>query len=289
MLNILNLGAGVQSTTIYLMVMEGLLPKLDYAVFADTQEEPEAVYRHLEWLCELKGPPILIRTAGKLGDDLMKGRNSTGGRFASIPAYTAPDHTKRTVLSGCSHGMTRRQCTKEYKVDVVERTIRRDILGLAPRRRTPRNTVVQWFGISLDEERRADRIKERLFRHWSKPYFPLIEKRMRREDCKEWLKDRVPHEVPRSACVFCPYKSWSEWKALKENTNDWNRAVEVDRALRIPGNVVNRHLDQSLYLTSKCIPLEMVDIDAEVEREQLKRKNNFPLLEIMACEGMCGR
>ena len=34
------------------------------------------------------GSPILTDTAGKLGDDLIHGINSTGQRFASIPAFT---------------------------------------------------------------------------------------------------------------------------------------------------------------------------------------------------------
>ena len=115
--HILNLGAGVQSTALYLMFLNGELEdKLDYAVFADTQEEPDSVYTHLEWLRSLGGPPILTDTAGKLGDDLIHGKNSTGGRFASIPAFTsatpgqtggmlrgnAPPSTKSTSASGSS-------------------------------------------------------------------------------------------------------------------------------------------------------------------------------------------
>src|SRR3954454_22262783 len=86
---------------------------LDYAVFADTQEEPESVYGHLEWLRSLGGPPILTDTAGKLGDDLIHGKNSTGQRFASIPALTSAE-------PGRPGGMLRRQCTAEYKINVVE-------------------------------------------------------------------------------------------------------------------------------------------------------------------------
>lgn len=37
--HILNLGAGVQSTALYLMSMRGEAPKFDCAIFADTQEE----------------------------------------------------------------------------------------------------------------------------------------------------------------------------------------------------------------------------------------------------------
>ena len=80
---ILNLGAGVQSTTLYLMFRAGLIvPQIDVAIFADTQEEPAAVYAHLAWLRSLDGPPIWVRTAGKLGDDLQHGRTGRA-RFAS--------------------------------------------------------------------------------------------------------------------------------------------------------------------------------------------------------------
>src|SRR5437660_1604308 len=74
--HILNLGAGVQSTTLYLMSMRGEAPKFECAIFADTGEESEATYAHLSWLESLKGPPILRRSIGKLGDHLMVGQNS---------------------------------------------------------------------------------------------------------------------------------------------------------------------------------------------------------------------
>jgi hypothetical protein len=44
----LSLGAGVQSTTLLLMSLEGMLPKLDCAIFADTGWEPQRVYEHLD-------------------------------------------------------------------------------------------------------------------------------------------------------------------------------------------------------------------------------------------------
>ena len=62
----LNLGAGVQSTALYLMSIDGdepEVPKFDAAIFADTQEEPGEVYRHLEWLEAQRGPTIIRTTA----------------------------------------------------------------------------------------------------------------------------------------------------------------------------------------------------------------------------------
>jgi len=124
--HVLNLGAGVQSTALALLFAEGrLTPNLDAAIFADTQEEPEAVYTHLDWLVPQLPFPVIVRSAGKLGDHLMKGVNSRGGRFASIPSFTL--HPDGTV------GRTKRQCTSDYKIQVVERAIRRDVLGLQPR------------------------------------------------------------------------------------------------------------------------------------------------------------
>src|SRR5437016_5540953 len=88
---ILNLGAGVQSTTVYLMYLRGEIhPAIEAAVFADTGEEPASIYAHLEWLKSLGGPPIVVRSTGsRLGEDLKHGQNATGQRFASIPAFTA--------------------------------------------------------------------------------------------------------------------------------------------------------------------------------------------------------
>ncbi len=289
-MRILNLGAGVQSTAVFLMSHEGLIPPIDHAIFADTQEEPQAVYDHLEWMRRIPAPvPIMhIATAGKLGDHLLKGQNSTGGRFASIPCFTAKDHNLRQEREACSEGIIRRQCTKEYKIEVVEKVIRRVILELKPRAHIPKGVMIdQVFGISFEEKGRAVRIARNWEgRKWSAPSFPLIEMKWTRETCLEYLKTRVPHLVSRSACVFCPFKSAAEWLKTKASPKEWERAVEIDDGLRTPGAVVNRNMDQSLYLHRSCIPLKMVDLEAEAEKE--KRRAARPLFDLMECEGMCG-
>jgi len=47
MMNILSLGAGVQSSTVLLLSCRGERPTLEAALFAETQWEPKAVY---QWL-----------------------------------------------------------------------------------------------------------------------------------------------------------------------------------------------------------------------------------------------
>lgn len=287
--HVLNLGAGVQSTALYLMSREpGAKFRFDVAVFADTQEEAKAVTGHLEYLQSLGDPPIWVRTAGKLGDDLIHGRNRTGQRFASIPAFTAEDHLVRP--GGCGNrpqpapkcGIVRRQCTSEYKIRVVEKGIRRELVGLEPRQRMPKDVkVYQYFGLTTDEAVRAERAKRRFetFR-WAEPVYPLIEMGLSRQDCVDWLEGRLPHPVPRSACVFCPYKSNREWLHLKETDPEGSaRAVQIDEALRREGTVANRRLQQKMYLHRSCVPLQMVDFSA-----------SHTLFRPMAneCQGMCG-
>lgn len=271
---VLSLGLGVQSTALYLLGLEGRV-EFNWAVNADPGDEPAAVYRHLDWLIEQNGIPILVRGKGyKLGDTLLTGTNGRGGRFASIPAFTRrPDGDE---------GITRRMCTKEFKTEVIDKAIRREILMLKPRQRVPRGMrVIQLIGISLDEKYRAGRIYKRFVgREGWRCEFPLLDMGWTRNQCLEYLRERVPHTVQKSACVYCPYRSNAEWRWLKENDPaGWERAVAVDTALRVPGNVVNRNIDQPMYLHRSLTPLRMVD---------LTEKDTLNLFSAKECQGVCG-
>lgn len=273
--HILNLGCGVQSTTIYLMFLQGKLPiKLDCAIFADTQDEPAAVYRHLDWLQSLNGPPIMVRTRGRLSDHLKRGQNAHGGSFVAIPGFTVlPDRT----------GQMKRQCSMDYKVDVIERTIRREVLGLKAKARIPKDVLVtQYVGISLDEAGRFLRMQAR--RNLGKMRAPLIEMFMNRQQCKEWLAEfgHVPHEVPRSACVYCPFHTDEEWLRVKSVAEDWKLAVSVDEALR-SGVVVQRNHDAEIFLHSSCKPLVEIEFHPKPKDE---RQISMPFYR--ECLGVCG-
>ena len=161
------------------------------------------------------------------------------------------------------------------------------MLGLAPRRTVPKGVRVhQYFGISWDERQRASRIWERF--HGTEesnyqPHFPLVERMITRANCLAWLEGRVPHPVPRSACVFCPFHTDAEWQRLKQSGNgDWERAVEIDAALRTTGSVANRDMRQTMYVHRSCKPLPEVDFRPRTNpREQ---QLGFDV----ECEGVCG-
>lgn len=286
--DVLNLGCGVQSTSVYLMdalvhhqgrrreVESWLgepyrLPRLQAAVFADTQDEPAAVYRHLEWLRTVRGAIILEGTAGRLGDDLVNGVNSTGQRFASIPAFTSP-------AEGVAGGITRRQCTAEYKIEVCERIIRRHVLGLPPGVAPPRDVLVrQWFGLSYDEPARIVKVDRSIrTKGWAEPTFPLYDLVLERSDCVAFLAS-IGVEAPRSACVFCPYRRNREWRHLRDTDPDgWSRAVAVDEGMRRADALCARSLDHRLYVHRSCLPLAVAPIDDD----------DAPL-PFEECEGVC--
>jgi hypothetical protein len=286
-LRILSLGAGVQSTTIALMAHRGELPPIDRAIFADTQDEPSAVYMHLEWLMRETASSFKtdIVTIGRLGDHLVNGVNSTGGRFASVPFFTLmPDGSKQKI---------RRQCTKEYKTGPIERHIRRGVVGLQPGQRIPKDVhVQQLIGLSFDEPRRVVRVRARFAESvpWGSPEFPLFDREMTRGDCVAWLRSYgIPHEVPRSACVFCPYTNNARWQAMKENApEDFARAVEIDRAIRVPGAVVNRNLDAQLFVHPRCQPLDEVDFTISNQEHRKREAGEMAFDFADECEGMCG-
>lgn len=273
-IHVLNLGAGVQSTRLYLEAVEGI-EHFDYAVMADTGEEPQAVYAHLRWLQSLDGPPILLGNRGvRLGDQLISGLDGNFGRFVSIPAFTQKK-------DGTSKAITKRICTREFKIEVVEQVIRRQILGLAKYKKVPKSVrVVQTYGITVDEAVRAQKIKNKWNLKWSSPRFPFLERFVGRTDCIKWLKEYgMPHECPRSACVFCPFKSNYEWRWLRDKDPEgWQRALAIDEALRNPASRCTHGLRDLLYLHKSCVPLKDAIID----------ENPHEVGFAIECTGGCG-
>jgi len=59
-LRVLSLGAGVQSSVMALMAAHGELPRINCAIFADTQWEPKAIYEHLDWLETVVSNPLRV-------------------------------------------------------------------------------------------------------------------------------------------------------------------------------------------------------------------------------------
>lgn len=256
-LRVISLGAGVQSTTMALMAAHGEIgPMPDCAIFADTGEEPGAVYEHLRWLMSgnVLPFPVHITTAGKLGDRLFDDNE------ARAPFYT-------------DAGARQRQCTRNYKLNPIRRKLR-ELLGKGPRSYIAPGTIEQWVGISTDEIIRATPSRQRYIVRRD----PLLEKRMSRWDCTNWLTDNGYPIPPKSSCVFCPYKSNKQWRALRDGDSvGWARAVEIDERLRSDAGIAM--FKAPTFVHRQRVPL--VDADLSRVDPQINLFNN-------ECEGMCG-
>ena len=85
----LSLGAGVQSTALLAMSCDDdRVPTADLAIFADTQCEPDYVYKNIERLKTLSNIPIHVVTAGSLTEDAIDRHNGQRSRFAAMPVWT---------------------------------------------------------------------------------------------------------------------------------------------------------------------------------------------------------
>lgn len=263
-LRILALGAGVQSTTVALMAERF---DIDCAVFSDTGDEPKQVYTHLRKLKRYCSIPIHKTSKGNLGDDLLQGMNSTGQRYVSIPVYSQLN----------DGGLLRRQCTVEYKINPMKQFIKRELLGLKPRQCLGGIRLVILFGISTDEAGRADRIADNTFQSWNghtEAEFPLLDIGWSRGDCHTYLSDKG-WTVPRSACVYCPYRSNREWSWLKENDPEgFQRAIDIDEAIRY----MDKKKGGQFFVHKSRQPLKDASFDDPDFRDQFQSD----------CQGMCG-
>jgi hypothetical protein len=252
---ILSLGAGVQSSTLYRMAALGELDKVpDYAIFADTKQEPHWVYENLDSLEKDHGNaiPIIRATAGDLGEAIVKGVNTTGGRFASVPFWVKrPDGTE--APGG-------RQCTREYKIDVVKKAVR-ELLGLKPR---------------------AHRMKPSRY-GWVHTRWPLIELMMSRQACKWWLEERGYPVPGKSACVFCPYRRLAEYARWREEEPElFDQACRMDDLIRSSGTMKGMRGQQFILRT--LVPLREVPPVSELNGDGPHQMDLFG----EECEGMCG-
>jgi len=276
---VLNLGAGVQSSCLALMAAKGeVTPMPDFAVFADTQAEPQSVYKWLDWLEAQLPFPVYRVTKGDLEANSLKPAKATkkalhyteGEEYMRriIPLFGIMPNGKKTAAIG-------RSCTADYKIRQIEKCI----IEKAGIKRGQKNvTVTQWIGISWDE---IQRMKDARL-PWTQLRWPLIERRMTRQMCLNWMRDNGYPEPPRSACVWCPFHSDTEWRRLRDNEpQEFARAIAFDEKIRALGEK-DRAMNMKVYLHNSCKPLSEIDFDSDEQKGQA-------VWDFQAeCEGMCG-
>ena len=260
---VLSLGAGVQSSAMAVMSAKGDLPPVDCAIFADTGYEPKGIYLYLDYLKSILPYPIYLVSKGNIKQDMLNAKDTN--KFVVAPFFNQHSITGKK-------GMIRRQCTSEYKIIPIRKKIR-ELCNISYGKHFPKDKYVeQWIGISTDEIQRMKPARDKyiLNRH------PLIEAKMNRQDCLNYMKKENIILPEKSACICCPFRDDKGWLDMKKNNREeFADAVEFDKNIRL----IIKDPDMKNYTHRSCKPLDEVDFDKK--DNQLDMFNN-------ECEGMCG-
>lgn len=265
----ISLGAGVQSTALYILAVDGKLKKLgidkiDYAVFADTQDEPKFVYEQLRRCQEYGGDtiPVEVVTAGRLSDvatTLLIPAFHSGGRNGA--------------------GQNMRTCTSRFKLEPIAKHTRRK-LGAKPRGRLPEGAhATALIGISLDEVVRMKPCPHK----WQTNRWPLVELGLSRTQCLHIVEQAGMPTPYRSACVFCPFRDLKSWQELRDlDPAGFQAAIDYDDKIRSPWLTASTKND--FFVHPSRTPLK--DVDFSEDGQQLL--SSWAESWDAECEGMCG-
>ena len=231
-MKILSFGAGMQSTALALMACENaknpetpwpLVPVYDVVIFCDLGMEPPWVKDQVEFTrkaCEWAGVKFVVLDS-PLYSDFM--RNFGERRTISIPWWTIRDDGHKSKMP--------RNCTVDYKVELISKYVRWELLGYKKGQRLrdeDRKAHEMHMGFSAEEARRCKESPNPMFVN----RFPLVEMGLTRADNFAYIKDVWGLETKASACTFCPFHRNQFYAYLKEKEpKEYRNLLEVDRLL----------------------------------------------------------
>lgn len=239
-MKILSCGAGMQSTALALMscanklILEGRAFKLntelnpqvpiyDAIIFCDLGLEPDWVQNQVLFIqsaCEYAGIPFYI-----LNSNLYKDYMERYGmrRVVSIPFWSVDDTGKKGKLP--------RNCTLDYKIDLIIKFVKWNLLGYKKGQKTRPEDIKAHelhIGFSKEEEHRCKPNPNPLFTN----SFPLVEMGLTRADNYKYILEVWGLDTKASACCFCPFHTNYFFNHLKENNAEtYQKTVAFDDML----------------------------------------------------------
>ena len=211
-----SLGGGIASTALFLMSLhDEVETPAECAIFADTGAELETTLNTINKLSEYAkgfGVDVIITRSrlGNIADNVLK----HGSKVGDIPFFTLDKNGKKTQLS--------KYCTNEFKTYPIWKVLRKEFGA------TYKKPVVYWLGYTVDEIHRMKPAK----RKYVVRRYPLIEKRIGRDECYRYLERYGFTETATSACWCCPYRRDNEYSILSK--------VEYEKAVRLEKDVNQR-------------------------------------------------
>lgn len=247
-MKILSCGAGMQSTALALMSCEKKkygddiypeVPIYDAILFCDLGEEPSWVYDQVYFIqcaCEDVGITFYVLESNLHAHYV---ENFGKARVVSIPFWTIDESGKK--------GKMMRNCTLDYKINVMQKFIRSNLLGYKKGQRT-RNEDLKahemHLGFSVEEKHRCKDNPHKMFVN----KFPLCDMNLERKDNYAYIKDVWGLETKASACTFCPFHRNYFFKHLKANyQEEYRKLMEFDDLLEI--GQPNTKIRSKLYIS----------------------------------------
>ena len=225
MKRILNLGGGVQTTALAILLVEGKV-KADMVIFSDTGGERPETYWYLDnytWpLLRSAGVPYaVVRNVKKSCQPDLYGWLWRLRQIPSISGY--------------------RTCSMKFKREAIEAWLKNQ--GV-----TEYETMI---GFSTDEIGRASR---------PALIYPLIEMGLSATDCRRIIGDYGWPQVLKSSCYFCPYQHVVEWNWLKSRHRDL-----FDKALALEARYHDAHADMTYFGLVHGVPLHRLSEGVQPE------------------------
>jgi len=263
----LSFGAGVQSSVMLMLAIRGEIERPEHVIWADTGFEPRAVYRHVDWAekhcAKARLPFHRVKAPQDLREQFHAFENGEKKYWNARPP----------LFAKASSGPMRRQCTRDVKINPINKAQLR-LMGYKSARGVPPGSAVVQIGISTDEARRASPSRQA----WIDRSYPLIDPlKMSRNDCRAWWESNLPHvSLPSSSCTICPFKTPRMWNEMRRVApDDWAEAVEYDERIRA---AYEAKTGQTLYLSNQRLPISKIAAD----------QGSFELEDDIYCAGGCG-
>lgn len=262
----------MQSTALALMACENVqhpgrhpfVPVYDLIAFCDLGKEPPWVMDQVAFIqdaCLAAGIKFAVLKSPLYQDYLQDFGKK---RVVSIPFWTiGPDGKKGKMM---------RNCTMDYKIGLIQKYVRWELLGYKKGQRTKPEDLKaheMHIGFSAEEKRRCSENPHKMFVN----HFPLVEMGLERKDNYAYIKDVWGLETKASACTFCPFHRNYFFQHIKENEpQEYRELVEFDEMLE--REQPHTKIQSKLYISrtrkriADLMPEECQDAECFMYRDQ---------------------
>lgn len=227
-MRIISYGGGVQSTALIVLAVQGRIPAVDAALFANVGDDSEhpGTLRYVRdvmvpWAAE-RGLPVhvLDRVRRDGSTETLLGRlTREGSRSVPIPVR----------MSNGAPGT--RNCTADFKIAVVGRWLKAN--GASAE--APATVCI---GISTDE---VQRVSNKKVMPYEVPTYPLIDLGYNRGDCQQVIAAAGLPVPGKSACYFCPFHRPQTWAEMRRDEPDlFEKSAGLEELLNVRREALGR-------------------------------------------------